>query len=290
MASTQELRRKIKSVKGTQKLTQAMQLVSAAKMNRAMQRATQSRTYSSLAWSIIQALLTRVGRDQHPLLIERPAKTVGIIVITTNGGLAGALNALLLRKVVTLISERKAAGQTVRILSIGKKGTQFFGRAFPNELAADYQVPDTIASIADSEDVANTAITGFLKAEFDQVIVAFNEFKTILSQTPTIRTLLPVQPEESTDEVTSGDTVFEPSKARVLDVLLPRAVRTQLYQMLLEANASEHAARMIAMKNATENAGELVDDLTLTMNGVRQAKITQEISEISAGAEALRTR
>ncbi len=290
MASTQELRRKIKSVKGTQKLTQAMQLVSAAKMNRAINRATSSRTYSGLAWSIIQALLSRVGRDQHPLLVERPVKTVGVVVITTNGGLAGALNAMLLRKVVTLIKERQTAGQTVQILSLGKKGTQFFGRAFPNELKADYQVPDTIASIADSEEIASTTVNGFLKQEFDEVIVAFNEFKTILTQTPTLRTLLPVQPEASRDQSPASDTTFEPNQDRVLDVLLPRAVRTQLYQMLLEANASEHAARMIAMKNATENAGDLVDDLTLTMNGVRQAKITQEISEISAGAEALRNR
>lgn len=290
MASTQELRRKIKSIKGTQKLTQAMQLVSAAKMNRATQRATSSRTYSSLAWSIIQALLNRVSRDQHPLLTERPVKTVGIVVITTNGGLAGALNAMLLRKVAVLIKERQAAGQTVQVLSLGKKGTQFFGRAFPDQLKADYQTPDTIASIADSEEVANVAINGFLKLDFDEVIVAFNEFKSILTQVPTMRTLLPVQPESSTDASPGSETIFEPTQDRVLDVLLPRAVRTQLYQMLLEANASEHAARMIAMKNATENAGDLVDDLTLTMNGVRQAKITQEISEISAGAEALRSR
>ena len=313
MASTRELRRKIKSIKGTQKLTQAMQMVSAAKMNRAIQRAEASRTYSGLSWSIIQELLVRVGRDKHPLLDHRATQNVAIIVISSNRGLAGGLNTQLLRKVSETIKERQGAGKTVSVFSMGKKSTQFIARYYGDTLKGDFPTPDTVGSMADITDLATITIDGFLDKKYDEVVVCFNEFKSMLSQVPTIRTLLPVKEEDSSatvsfrgadekshsekseishsvrnDTSTTSDVIFEPSQERVLDVLLPRAVRTQLYQMLLDANASEHAARMLAMKNATENAGEIIDDLTLTMNGVRQAGITREISEISAGAEALK--
>ena len=320
MASTRELRRKIKSITGTQKLTAAMQLISAAKMNRAIQKALASRTYSKLAWSMIETLIERVGRDSHPLLAARTVKTVAIVVITANRGLAGALNAQILRQVVATIRERKAAGQTVKIISLGRKGTQFFARHFADDLVADFPTPDTVAGFSDILDVTTVTLDRFLANEYDEIVVAWNEFTSTLKQTPIVRTLLPVsskaeRPDSSAvgkpvraadssdsskvgtdsfevaeDHRVSSDVTFEPSQARVLEVLLPRAVRTQLYQQLLDANASEHAARMLAMKNATDNAGELIDDLTLTMNGVRQAGITQEISEISAGAEALRSR
>ena len=289
MASTRELRRKIKSIKGTQKLTQAMQMVSAAKMNRAIQRAQASRTYSGLSWNIIQQLLNRVGRDQHPLFDHRPIKNVAIIVITSNRGLAGGLNAQLLRKVSETIKDRQAAGKTVSVFSMGKKGTQFIARYYGDTLKGDFPTPDTVAGMADITDLATITLDGFLAKKYDEVVVCFNEFKSMLSQAPTIRPLLPVVVDEAqAANPDTSDVIFEPSQERVLDVLLPRAVRTQLYQMLLDANASEHAARMLAMKNATENAGEIIDDLTLTMNGVRQAGITREISEISAGAEALK--
>ncbi len=304
VASTRELRRKIKSIKGTQKLTQAMQLISAAKMNRAIQKALASRTYSHLAWSIIGELTGRVSRDSHPLLQTRPVTKVALIVITANRGLAGGLNAQLLRKVVVVVKDRQAADQTVSVISLGRKGTQFFARHFAQQLTADFPTPDVVAGFTDIVDMSTVALDQFLAGDYDEVMVAYNEFISTLKQTPTIRTLLPIHPEsrEKTPEVgefaegegkTSGvsalqDVVFEPDQDRVLDALLPRAVRSQLYQFLLDANASEHAARMLAMKNATDNAGELIDDLTLTMNSVRQAGITQEISEISAGAEALR--
>ena len=313
MASTRELRRKIKSIKGTQKLTQAMQLISAAKMNKAIQKALASRTYSRLAWSIIGELTGRVGRDSHPLLATRPVKKVALIVITANRGLAGGLNAQLIRKVVALIKERQSAGQTISVISLGRKGTQFFARHFATELSADFPTPDTVAGYSDILPMSGVALDQFLAAEFDEVVVAYNEFVSTLKQAPTVRTLLPIHQmgvnsgetsevglrpssevkEElvKTAEVSAlADVVFEPDQDRVLESLLPRAVRSQLYQFLLDANASEHAARMLAMKNATDNAGELIDDLTLTMNSVRQAGITQEISEISAGAEALRAR
>ncbi len=305
MASTRELRRKIKSIKGTQKLTSAMQLISAAKMNRAIQKALASRIYSRLAWSMIGELTGRVGRDSHPLLASRPIKHVAFVVITANRGLAGALNAQLLRTVVTEIRERQAAGQTVSIISLGRKGTQFFARHFAAELSADFPTPDTVVGYTDIVAMSTVALDQFLSGDFDEVIVAYSEFVSTLKQTPIVRTLLPVSGQTGSSDsskvgtdsyevaetkATTIDVTFEPDQSRVLDALLPRAVRSQLYQCLLDANASEHAARMLAMKNATDNAGELIDDLTLTMNGVRQASITQEISEISAGSEALRSR
>jgi F-type H+-transporting ATPase subunit gamma len=192
----------------------------------------------------------------------------------------------------------------VSVISLGRKGTQFFARHFADQLTADFPTPDTVAGYTDIVAMSSVALDQFLNREYDEVIVAYNEFVSTLKQRPVVRTLLPISSaaREETSEVgefaagegkTSGvsavtDVIFEPDQDRVLEALLPRAVRSQLYQFLLDANASEHAARMLAMKNATDNADELIDDLTLTMNGLRQAGITQEISEISAGAEALR--
>lgn len=279
MAGVQDLRRKIKSIKSTAKLTQAMQMVAASKMNKAIEAATASRAYSNLAWEIIQGLKGD-AENLSPLLKSRPINKKLLVVFSSNKGLAGGFNAQVIKKTLDLIDDQ------TDLVTIGRKGKNYFARFHKSKLIADFDSPETHPKVADIENLSLFLRGKFLSGEYDQIGAVFNEFKSAAAQSPTYEQIFPVRP--SRDESSRVlDTVIEPDAKTVIDHLVPRVVLARIYQIFLDSAASEHASRMIAMKNATDNAKEILGDLTLTYQGVRQAGITREIIEVSSGANAL---
>jgi len=286
MASTRDIRRRIKSVKNTRQITKAMELVSASKMKKAQQAALAGRSYSNLMAAMLAALSQRVDPSLHPFLVHRPIKTRGILLISTDKGLCGALNA----NVFKLVTEIKTPA---RFYSIGRKGTQFLART-RRDLVADFQVHDRVP-FGEIRAIADLMIRQFLAGEIDTIEVVYPRFKNTLVQTPLIRPVLPLANLRSFLEELTGDAgdkpaadpremLFEPSAAEVLAALLPFYVRRQLHQFALSAKASEHSARMVAMKTSKDNATKILGELTLEYNKVRQAAITQEILEIAAAS------
>ncbi len=264
-----------------------MEMVSAAKMRRAQERVSASRAYSDRIRIMIAGLagLTDLEEGAYPLLQQRPVERASIIVMTSDKGLAGALNSNVIRHTAEFIRD-DIDGRT-EIIALGRKGRDFF-RKTQYPLTAEFVSLEDWPSIEDLRPVVDIAISDFTRGKVDAVYVANTRFVNTLTQRPQVQQLLPITPEfddEAEEEV--RDFIFEPSREAVLNGLLPRYVEVQIYQAMLDALASEHSARMVAMRNATENANELLDDLTLTYNKVRQTQITAEVSEIAAGALAL---
>lgn len=292
MASAREIRRRIKSVRNTGKITKAMELVSASKMRRAQRNVLATRPYTDRLYDVMGELTARSlgGSSSHPLLQTYPNVTrVGLIVVTPDRGLCGALNSNIFRAAARFIAEQRGRGRTVTMLTIGKKGRDFALRT-GQSIAAQITGLGDSPPLLDILPAATVAIDGYKpdangQHQFDEVYLLYSEFVNTLTQRPKLRRFLPV--EAPTDAgTTKVDYTYEPSQEGVLEQLLPRFVEVQLYQAILESIASEHSARMIAMRNANDNAKELVRDLTLTYNKARQAAITKEISEIAAGAAA----
>lgn len=282
MSSAQELRRKIKSIKSTAKLTKAMQMVAASKMNKAIEAATASRNYSDLAWAIIGDLAG--AATTNPLLVVREVNKKLLIVFTSNKGLAGGFNAQVIKKAVDALDDN------TDIVTIGKKGKNYFARFHPQKLIADFEAPDTYPKSKDVEDLVVFLQNKFLSGEYDRVSAAYNVFKSAVTQAPHIEQVFPVKiVEAKKDAVDYNEIKIEPNAKTVLDYIIPRVILARVYQIFLDSNASEHASRMLAMKNATDNAKDILGDLTLTYQGIRQAGITREIIEVSAGANALQS-
>ena len=310
MANTREIRRRIKSVKNTQQITRALQTVSASKMGKAQQAATAGREYSKLLNRVLVSLRERVEQDSHPLLAERPVKKELTILISTDKGLCGALNTNLFREAGHLNRE------TNDFVASGRKAVQYLART-KRHLIADFALNDS-PTLTETRRISRFALDKFLSGEVDKVNIVYTRFINTLTQQPTIVTLLPISPaalpvasvgkkavaEESSDELAaktgSVDAVkaatdpsnkfgylFAPSAQEVLDTVLPEYVHFQVFQMILNARASEHSARMVAMKNATDNAKGLIKDLTLEYNKVRQAAITTELLEITTAQMAM---
>ena len=286
MASTRDIRRRIKSVKNTRQITKAMELVAASKMKKAQQAAVAGRAYSELMAEMLTALGPRVEESQHPFLVRREIRTRGIILITTDKGLAGPLNANLFKLVTEIKTPAKYA-------VIGRKGAQFIARTHRG-LLAEFQVSDR-AAFSEVKAVAEYMTQQFLDGVVDTVEVIWPKFKNTLVQVPSIMQLLPLggvqdvvaSLHQSAGTVAVPQTgenqmLFEPDPVSVLSALLPLYVNRQVYHQLLDARASEHSARMVAMKTAKDNATKLLGDLTLEYNKARQAGITQEILEIAA--------
>jgi F-type H+-transporting ATPase subunit gamma len=291
MASAREIRRRIKSVRNTGKITKAMELVSASKMRRAQRNVLATRPYTDRLYDVMGELTARsLGGASHPLLQTYPSVTrVGLIVVTPDRGLCGALNSNIFRAAARFIAEQRSRGRTVTVLAIGKKGRDFALRTGQN-LAAQITGLGDSPPLVDVLPAATVAINGFSsdengQHEYDEVYLLYSEFVNTLTQRAKLRRFLPVETPADAG-ATKFDYTYEPSREDVLDQLLPRFVEVQLYQAILESIASEHSARMIAMRNANDNAKELVRDLTLTYNKARQAAITKEISEIAAGVAA----
>lgn len=287
MASTRDIRRRIKSVKNTRQITKAMELVAASKMKKAQQAAMAGRPYAQLMADMLASLAGRVDEGAHPFLVKREVKTRGILLITTDKGLAGPLNANLFKAVLDVKTPAK-------FVVIGRKGAQFLGRAKKN-MIAEFTVSDR-AAFSEVKPVVEYMMKMYLDGEIDTLEVIYPRFKNTLVQEPTVRPLLPLsnvrefvshlraESAQAGKHVDDRDMLFEPSAQAVLEALLPFYVNRYVYQIILSAKASEHSARMVAMKTAKDNATKLLGDLTLEYNKARQAAITQEILEIAAAS------
>lgn len=289
MASARDIKRRIRSVKNIAQVTRAMEMVAASKMRRAQAMTLSSRPYAEKAWEVLQRLSLQSGdlRTMHPLLQERPVQRVGFLLITPDRGLCGALVNNLLRRSIYFIERR--ADTPVSVITVGRKGRDFMARHGYDIRAEFTRMPDQPTSL-DIAPIARIAMEDFIDGEFDQFWVGYTMFINTLSQRPTLRRVLPVWTGPGDDEPAAriGEYIYEPSPAVILDTVLPRFVEIQIYQAMLESIASEQSARMVSMRNATENANELMADLTLSYNKARQAGITKEMLEIAGGAEAMR--
>jgi len=318
MASTRDIKRRIKSIGNTRKITRAMQMVSAAKMRKAVEATLKTRAYANLSWATILNLTKAVskgGEVLHPFFANRSdVKKVGIILVTSNRGLCGGFNASLIKKVrESIIKNIGTDGQPyeTEFILLGKKGAAIY-KYFGYNIAADFPKEDLVESLRDILPVAKMAMEDFLAGQYDKVFVAYADYVSAIKQEPRVRQILPIDERAHKDFVAGNgvgypnekvpdtleyseekvpDTleyIFEPSPQDVLNDMAPRLIEVQIYQAMLESAASEHSARMAAMRQATDAAGELVDELTLFYNKTRQASITAEIAEISAGANALK--
>jgi F-type H+-transporting ATPase subunit gamma len=281
MPSTLDLRRRIRSVKNTSQITKAMQMVAAAKMRKAQAAALAGRPYQEMLARVLAAIKGRVEPTSHPLLAVRPIKKELILIFSTDKGLCGPLNTSLFRELIDIDPEK------TQFAVMGRKAVQFIARTRRN-LSADFALKDTVR-FADIRPIARFASEEFISGEVDQVRVLYPKFINTLNQQPVLRSLLPVPAEELDihGETNRGEYIFEPDVHGVLDAILPHYIAFQLFQMALNARASEHSARMVAMKNATDNAKELIKDLTLEYNKVRQANITTELLEITTAQLAV---
>lgn len=285
MPSLIDLRRRIRSVRNTQQMTKAMKMVSAARLRRAQDRVLAARPYAAMYRELRARVAAAVaGNEQvatHPLLIQRPEQRILLVLLTADRGLAGAFNTNLIRAAQAFLAQH--ASQQVELVTIGRKGRDFFRkRGFP--VAAEYTGLSQKFSYADAAGIAAFIMDKYERAEIDGVYLLYNEFKSLLSARMTVTRLLPVEPAAAARPV---DYIYEQPPAQLLAGLLPRYVEIAIYHALLESVAAEHAARMSAMDQATNNAGEMIARLTLFMNRVRQASITKELIEVVSGAEAL---
>jgi F-type H+-transporting ATPase subunit gamma len=265
-----------------------MEMVSASKMRRAQRNVLATRPYADRLRDVMSSLMARSSGARTGTLLEiRPeVKSVALIVITPDRGLAGSLVGNLLRRTARFVLDERAKGHSVKVLAIGKKGRDFLARSGQDLLAEVTKLGDN-PKLADILGVSTNVIEGFLKGDFDEAHLVYSQFVNTLVQRPAIRRILPVEAEQSDKTAKGSDYNYEPDQDVVLNDLLPRFAEVQIYQALLEAIASEHSARMVAMRNATDNAKELRRELSLTYNKTRQANITKEVSEIASGAAAL---
>lgn len=302
MANTRELRRRIKSVKNTAQITKAMQMVSATKMRRAQNQALGGRPYTSTLSSIINLVGSKAKVAAHKLLQPNASEKVGVLLFTSDKGLAGALNTNIFRRLAT---DPKLQGENVQFYTVGRKGREFIART-GKKLEADFENPEK-ASFKQARTLRKILMDAFLSGNLGEVYILYPDFKSALRQEPRLIRILPISfesPEDNNSQldnsitrnsfkreneqrVASNEFLYEPTPDAVLDFALVHHVETQIYQALLETKASEHSARMIAMQNATDNAKALVEDLQLTYNQVRQTAITTEILEISSASAAL---
>lgn len=301
--SPRTIKRRIKSVANTRKITKAMELVAASKMRKSVQLVQTSRTYSNTVQELVKNIRPHIHQAAHPLLGGRamPQSTM-LLVAASDRGLCGGFNTQLLKKTFEFLKSRS---EHIQLVTIGRRAEQAVRRAGYIVTAA-FEAISNAPSFARSVPVGEYVYTQFMSGEAHRVFVAYMDFRNAVSQIPTVMQLLPIIPEgELVDLLHSEEEgsdvrkkkkkqkfqelelLFEPDPERVLDALLPRLLETQVYQCLLESSASEHSARMLAMRNATDNASSMLEDLTFTFNQARQAAITQEISEISAGKAAI---
>lgn len=288
MASTVAIRRRTKSVRNTRQITKAMQLVAASKMRRAQDHAVRGHKYQVYAHSLLTRLSMVTEVKASPLYQTRPVSRRLYIIVTSNSGLAGAYNANILRMFDQLAQADRVAGVAIQAIAIGKKGAQFVHHTKGVDLLAVYTELGDHPEEKDIQPILAMLTTLYRDKEVDEVCVLFTQFKSNLVQQATRLPLLPIRL-EPTDEPPKAldNTTFEPSLATVLATVTERLLQVQFYQAILESIASEQSMRMIAMKNATDNATDIIDDLTLAYNTARQAAITQELAEITGGAEAL---
>ena len=310
MASTKEISRRIKSVSSTKKITKAMEMVAASKMRKAIEAVLKTRTYANLSWETVLRLAKMSENNSeisHPLLTPHAEiKKVAIILITSNRGMCGAYNAAIINKVKESIRNHDVATD---FILVGKKGTAIYNQDY--KVAAEFEKSDLLNNSKEIFPIINLAVADYLSGKYDKILVAYTDFINPAKQIPRVKQPLPLEFKEidnylgivgqdpkigvnselieakSKKHLAGNDYTFEPNPKEVLDLMIPRLLEIQLLQAFLEANASEHSSRMTAMHQATEAASDMVSELTLFYNKARQAGITSEIAEISAGANAL---
>jgi F-type H+-transporting ATPase subunit gamma len=297
MANVREIKRRIRSVRNIAQVTRAMQMVAASKMRRAQEQVLATRPYSAKAWEVLTHLAAQRGGNQgvHSLLARRdPIASTGIVLITSDKGLCGAYNGNVIRATLQFM---QGLSHPARLITVGRRGRDFLIRHGGSVIAEFSDLPPR-PSLLDITPIARTAIDDFLNGDLDEVYLAYTDFINTLTQKPTIRRLLPITPGRVDSSVmreyivdtpghSLGEYIYEPDPHTILDAVLPRFTELQIYQAVLEALASEHSARMVAMRNATDSANELIGDLTLSYYRARQEAITKEMLDIAGGAEAL---
>jgi len=288
MANLRAIRKRVSSVKSTQQITRAMKMVSAAKLRRAQDGINAARPYARKMREVVTAVAGRAGSDAHPLLTAREGKKLALLVVTSDRGLCGSFNSGLTRAVHRFLNEHRGAYEEITLFVVGRKGRDFFRR---REIPIRKEYLGVLGAVSrqHAETIANDLIKGFLAGDFDEVQIAFNEFRSAISQIVRFEKMFPIALESSGK--TGGDEVdylYEPSREEILATLLPKYVQTMIFRVLLESVAGEHGARMTAMDSATNNSVDMIARLTLQMNRARQATITTELTEIVSGAEALK--
>lgn len=299
MAGTKEIKRRIKSVKNTKKITKAMELVAASKMKRAVSNALSSRLYASYSWDVLSSLSQRLSELAHPFFNENEADKDLVVLITSNRGLCGAYNAQVIKRTIKMLRENTGS-KNIDLVTVGKKGDVAMRRVNQNIVATFNELPDGI-DLRDIVPISSLITSEYKNKSYGKIYVAYTDFVSALSQKPNIRQLLPITKEElkiTIEEVgeerdrlevkeNNTEYTFDGNRDVLIESLAEKLIRMQIYQMVLESQASEQSSRMMAMKNASEAAGEMIDDLTLAFNKARQAGITREISEISAGMSSM---
>lgn len=285
MPSERDLRRRVRSIKNIQQLTRAMQLVAASKMRRAQESVLASRPFEERLRTILNDLAPYTDPELSPLLQRRAeVRKVALVLITTDRGLVGPMNVNLLRTALRFVEEKPA----VAYLAVGRKGIGSLRRMRAPMVAEFPGIPDR-PTTSDTNPIARAAVEEFVNGNVDEVYLGFTRFINTLRQEPTIRRLLPLVPEEEgIDDLPPIQYLFEPDPQTVMDLILPRFVELAMYQAILESKASQFSAQMVAMRNATDAAGDLISELTLAANKARQTRITKEMLEIASGAEALK--
>ncbi len=283
MAKTQDIKRRIRSVRNTMQLTRAMKMVSAAKLRRAQERMLEARPYARRLLGVLRSLAARANPEDHPLLQVHGDRRVEIVVVSADKGLCGAFNAGILRRAETFAREQ--ASRELAFSTIGKKGRDYLKRRSP--VKREWTDVFRRVEFETAKTIAQALTDSYLAREVDEIYLVYNEFKSAIQARPIVQRLLPIEPAQVRATETADDYIYEPSAEEIFKRLLPHYVSNQVYQALLESAAAEHAARMTAMDSASNNAAELIESLTLTMNRVRQASITTEIIEVVSGAEAL---
>jgi F-type H+-transporting ATPase subunit gamma len=291
MPSLRDIRRRIRGIRNTAKITKAMELVAASRLRRAQMRVTAARPYAEAMRALVAELadLAPGGESLHPLLIQREVRSVGVLLVTPDRGLAGALNTNITRRGTEVILEQERTdGRSVQVVTVGRRGQDFLVRRGRNLMATFTGIVDRV-SYDDVIPIARVITDRYIEGAIDQAVLVYPRFISTLSQRPEVVQLLPIQPPEPTNNERARklDYIFEPDPQAILEQLLPRYVEVQIYQAVLETAASFFSAQMVAMRNATDNANDLVESLSLTYNKVRQANITREVTEIASAAEAM---
>ncbi|MDC3173299.1 F0F1 ATP synthase subunit gamma [Alphaproteobacteria bacterium] len=293
MPNLKELKNRISSVKSTRKITSAMKMVAASKLRRAQDLAESSRVYADSLSFILSSLAgnTKNSSDLPEILTGRENSKISLLIINSSDrGLCGGFNSNLFRNAKNWISEQQEKGKIVKIITVGKKASSFYKKTDLDVIANFDDLNSNDKQLQVSEEIKNKIMELFENNEIDEVSILFNKFVSVIAQEPTYQSLIPLSNEEADEEVTDNSNAvfeFEPDKNELLEYLVPRNFLTQIYRSVLESSASEHAARMTSMDNATRNAGDMIDGLTLTYNRTRQAFITKELIEIISGAEAV---
>ena len=288
--NTKTIRRRIKSVGSTKKITKAMEMISAVKMRKAVANDLASRNYARLAWQMLSDIAAKTTIAYHPLLKRRKVKTIGLILITSNRGLAGGFASRLLATVHDYVKKVEEKGETkVEIILLGKRGQRIY-RRFGHNVVSEFEKIDLTTKIEEVLPLSRLIVDDYINQKYDKIVLAYTDYISALKQVPHLKQLLPIKRTrafQKDGQKRDFEFVFEPDPRQALNMLVPRLVEMQVYQAIVESDASEHSARMMSMRNASDAAEDMITELTYFYNKARQAAITQEISEIVGGAAAL---